>query len=71
MFSRGRIPNSLKKGPLYTVMDNSCTIVTVVGYGNVLNTIFPITLFVLDTMYHRIQSAAIERFSLVTAFMPW
>lgn len=51
------MPHKLKNGPLYSVIDVSCTIVTVIGYGNVLSTILPITLLLDDTIYHNKHNA--------------
>lgn len=53
-----RTPHKLKNGPLYSVIDVSWTMVTVIGYGKVLNTIFPMTLFELDTTYQIKHNAA-------------
>lgn len=53
-----RMPHKLKNGPLYSVIDVSCTIVTVIGYGNVLSTILPITLLLDDIIYHIIHNAS-------------
>lgn len=52
-----RTPHKLKNGPLYRVIEVSCTIVTVIGYGKVLKTIFPITLLLDDTMYQIMHNA--------------
>lgn len=59
MFEYFWMPHKLKSGALYRVIDVSCTIVTVIGYGNVLSTIFSITLVLDDVIYHSKHNATI------------
>lgn len=58
MSANFRMPHTLKNGPEYTVMDNSCTIVTVIGYGNSLSNNLLITLLVELVEYHRMHNVS-------------
>lgn len=66
MLANLRIPQTLKNGPEYTVIDNNCTIVTVIGKGNSLSSTLVTTLLLELVEYHKIHNISTVIISFLT-----
>lgn len=67
-----RTPHNLKKGPEYNEIEVSWTIVTVIGKGKSLRSIFPMTLLLLLTMYrskHKLTTVSSSLVCLLSTAM--